>query len=353
MWDELASFCAWAILETPHGDSGGSATREHLRVLRAVQVAAALGSLVPLCTSLQAAASQNCFSEETAQQGSALWRRFEDLLCLLLRTSSNVRNDYLSIRDCPGMLAGVAEEPKVASGDSGNPEPMDMDGYQKPDESSMLPPPPYPGVAMLPLVTRLSSAVLLPALASLTAGWLHRCHSAGLSPWPLAVERYGVLAGVTAGALVAAAVQAYRPAAPRAHPSFGRKLFCALLAQLLALPAAVEGDSERGHRWLQSAADLAFEDERHLESLQLHLQAGALKTAGYCDPSVPFPSDVFTPWVVRRMITSLRILGANLQAVALCQVLPAPALESAFHILQESSLIGRTTAEAYLPCIWE
>eukprot|EP00850_Spirogloea_muscicola_P025028 SM002017S05799 [mRNA] locus=s2017:173:1529:+ [translate_table: standard] len=201
------------------------------------------------------------------------------------------------------MLAGVAEEPKVASGDSGNPEPMDMDGYQKPDELSMLPPPPYPGVAMLPLVTRLSSAVLLPALASLTAGWLHRCHSAGLSPWPLAVERYGVLAGVTAGAL--------------------------------------------------SAADLAFEDERHLESLQLHLQAGALKTASYCGPSVPFPSDVFTPWVVRRMITSLRILGANLQAVALCQVLPVPALESAFHILQESSLIGRTTAEAYLPCIWE
>lgn len=45
-----------------------------------------------------------------------------------------------------------------------------------------------------------------------------------------------------------------------------------LLECIVSLPGVVEGDKEKGHRWLQGLADLAYEDEAYVKALQLYLQ---------------------------------------------------------------------------------
>jgi integrator complex subunit 8 len=83
------------------------------------------------------------------------------------------------------------------------------------------------------------------------------------------------------------------------------------------------------------------------------VQAGAIRSAHYCDRSSSMPRDVFTPWVIRRMVAACRAIGASLQAAVLCQSLPQPDHESAFHILQENPLIVARDAAAYFDCVWE
>lgn len=163
----------------------------------------------------------------------------------------------------------------------------DMD--QGADEGKQLqsgqvaPPPAYPGAQAVPLIPLVTNPRVLMSLASLMAGWLQRCNLAGLTPWPLAVERYGVLAGVTAGASLPPPVGSlphaaalFRPVPPTVAPDFGRDLFIVLLECIVGLPGVVEGDKEKGHRWLQGLADLAFEDEAYVKALQLYLQVNSL-----------------------------------------------------------------------------
>ncbi|CAI5963555.1 unnamed protein product [Closterium sp. NIES-65] len=62
---------------------------------------------------------------------------------------------------------------------------------------------------------------------------------------------------------------------------------------------------------------------------------------------------VFSPWVLRHMLLALRAVGANLPAAVLCQLLPAPYLPLAFHLLSSSPLLDSATTHAYIQCIWE
>lgn len=53
------------------------------------------------------------------------------------------------------------------------------------------------------------------------------------------------------------------------------------------------------------------------------------------------------------MVAACRAIGASLQAAVLCQSLPQPDHESAFHILQENPLVVARDAAAYFDCVWE
>jgi hypothetical protein len=52
-------------------------------------------------------------------------------------------------------------------------------------------------------------------------------------------------------------------------------------------------------------------------------------------------------------VAACRAIGASLQAAVLCQSLPQPDHESAFHILQENPLVVARDAAAYFDCVWE
>eukprot|EP00897_Mesotaenium_endlicherianum_P004280 jgi/Mesen1/3880/ME000208S02890 len=210
---------------------------------------------------------------------------------------------------------------------------------------------PQPGARGVPILPHLSNLTILTRLASFTAGWLHRCHAEKHATWPVDVDRYGVLAGVTAGGAAGLPVQAAAHWVPPMSLECGRDLLRMLL-QLAAVqwvPAA--GDT--GHRWLQGLGDLAFEEEAYTEALQLYLRAGAVHSDDYTRQSAAMSRHVFTPWVVQRMTSALRAVGAPLQAALLCQALPAPDHDLAYRILQSSPFIGSDDAAAYFDCIWE
>jgi integrator complex subunit 8 len=276
---------------------------------------------------LQTATGFNHFNKDVAVMGSTMWQLFEDFMCMLVGVDAESQSQRVD---------DVTEPHGIQSGSAA------------------------PGARTVPLIPHVTNSRVLTSLASLMAGWLHRCHAVGRTTWPLAVERYGVLAGVTAGASLPPpvgslphAASVYRPVPPRVPPEFGRDLFGVLLEGIVQVPGVLEEDKEKGYRWLQGLADLAFEDEAYVKALQLYLQAGAIRSAHYCDRSSSMPRDVFTPWVIRRMVAACRAIGASLQAAVLCQSLPQPDHESAFHILQENPLIVARDAAAYFDCVWE
>ncbi|KAL3684796.1 hypothetical protein R1sor_002818 [Riccia sorocarpa] len=361
MWRFLSEFCNWVLsllkdltLQASGPDSksesgsatGGSATSgtrgegssriaplpapfKHRRLIQTLKTATILSDLLPLCVSLQTEASRNHFNEDVARLGSTLSQLFEDFMCVLVG---------------------------IESGGQGSEDAPDWRSSQSGVNHSPL----YTGGAGVPLIPKISNPRALMALASLTAGWLQRCHAAGLSTWSLAVERYGVLAGATAGAALPPPPGALpysssvlRPVPPRAPPEFGRDLFGVLLEAIVSIPGVVEGDREKGHRWLQGLADLAFEDEEYVKALRLYLQAGAIRSAHYCERSTSMARDVFTRWVMQRMVAACRAIGASIQAAVLCQCAPAPDHELAFRILQENTLIVDRDAATYFECLWE
>ncbi|CAM6112649.1 unnamed protein product [Calypogeia fissa] len=364
LWDNLCELCKWAvslIIKEPvvrDGEQGKNAEKEAImcppkaggtvenaamkstagwqlrqkRLLQTLNVARTVVDLMPLCGSLQTAVSRNHFNEDVARLGSTLSQLFEDFLCFLvgIESEGNIRGtDDAATQWGSGTQVGLGAPHHLSS-------------------------------AGVSLISKVTNPRVLMALASLTAGWLQRCHVVLLTPWPLAVERYGVLAGVTAGASLPPPVgplpypaAVLRPVPPRVSPDFGRDLFCVLLEGIVGLPGVVEGDREKGHRWLQGLADLAFEDEAYVKALRLYLQAGAIRSAQYCDRASSMNRDIFTPWVIQRMVAACRSVGAGIQAAVLCQCLPVPDHELAFRILQENSLIMDRDAAAYFECIWE
>ncbi|KAG6553859.1 hypothetical protein Mapa_004776 [Marchantia paleacea] len=361
LWHFLSELCKWVLslmkettsreseLNTKSGSDSGTGGPEtngtrsesstktatvlgqqkHRRLLQTVKLGTILSDLLPLCISLQAEASRNHFNEDVARLGSKLSQLFEDFMCLLIGVETD------------GQSQGSDHAPDWRATHSG----LNL-------------PPLYTGAAGAPLISKVANPRALMALASLTAGWLHRCHVAGLSTWPLAVERYGVLAGVTAGAALPPppgslpySTSVLRPVPPRVPPDCGRDLFGVLLEAIVSIPGVVEGDREKGHRWLQGLADLAFEDEAHVRALRLYLQAGAVRSAHYCDRSSSMCRDIFTRWV--RMVAACRAIGAGVQAAVLCQCPNTPEHETAFRILQENTLIVDRDASAYFECLWE
>jgi phage gp36-like protein len=292
LWDDLAEFCQWgtSLLKDLSGmeeksqerkgfnegaGNKGKATSGHIRHKRFAQtlkVAKTLGDLIQLCTSLQTATGFNHFNKDVAVMGSTVWQLFEDFMCMLMGVDAESQSQRVD---------DVTEPHGIQSGSAA------------------------PGARTVPLIPHVTNSRVLTSLASLMAGWLHRCHAVGRTTWPLAVERYGVLADVTAGASLPPpvgslphAASVYRPVPPRVPPEFGRDLFGVLLEGIVQVPGVLEEDKEKGYRWLQGLADLAFEDEAYVKALQLYLQAGAIRSAHYCDRSSSMPRDVFTPWVV-------------------------------------------------------
>lgn len=269
LWTQLTEFCQWGILrlmgvshkrteiDSPVrkvvSTTGPPVFASCKKQLQSLKVAVVLGDLMPLCGSI-VAASKNHFNEDVGQFRPKSWQLFEEFLCLLAGIGmENLRQEG---EDC-ALTRSEGTVMAVASSS------------------------PYPGASSVPLISRVRNPHVLTSLASLTAGWLHRCHAAGLTPWALAVERYGVLAAVTAGASLpppvgslphAAAI--YRPVPSKVCPEFGRDLFRVLLEGITVLPELTEGDEERGHCWFQGLADLAYEDEAYLKALQLYLQVG-------------------------------------------------------------------------------
>ncbi|CAK9238563.1 unnamed protein product [Sphagnum troendelagicum] len=347
LWDDLAELCQWgtSLLKDLSGmeeksrerkgfnegagnkGKGTSGHIRHKRFAQTLKVAKTLGDLIQLCTSLQTATGFNHFNKDAAVMGSTVWQLFEDFMCMLVGVDAESQSQRVD---------DVTEPHGIQSGSA------------------------VPGARTVPLIPHVTNCRVLTSLASLMAGWLHRCHAVGRTTWPLAVERYGVLAGVTAGASLPPpvgslphAASVYRPVPPRVPPEFGRDLFGVLLEGIVQVPGVLEEDKEKGYRWLQGLADLAFEEEAYVKALKLYLQAGAIRSAHYCDRSSSMPRDVFTPWVIRRMVAACRALGASLQAAILCQSLPQPDHESAFHILQENPLVVARDAAAYFDCVWE
>lgn len=158
-------------------------------------------------------------------------------------------------------------------------EAEDGNQYRGAQSSQVAPSPGYPGAQAVPLIPQLTNSRVLTYLAMLMAGWLQRCNLAGHTSWPLPIERYGALGAVTSGASLPPpagslphAATVFRPMPPRVAPEFGRDLFGVLLECIVSLPGVVEGDKEKGHRWLQGLADLAYEDEAYVKALQLYLQ---------------------------------------------------------------------------------
>ncbi|KAJ7548734.1 hypothetical protein O6H91_07G024600 [Diphasiastrum complanatum] len=287
---------------------------ELLKLSWILKVAKPLNDLVPLCEAVQSSLEIDNVKQDLAQ-------RFEEFMCIL------------------GGMEGQHESQLAGSQCLTNL---------------------YFGTKKVPLIPRISNPRILTAMASLTAGWLHRCQMARLITVPIAWERYGVLARVTAGASLpplagssSAAVSTYRASPFQVSAEFGKKLFGVLLEAILGLPGFVEGDKEKGHLWLQGLADLAFEAKDYLKSLQLFLQAGKIRSSQYLSRALSMPRDIFTPWVITRMIAASKEIGAYVQAVVLCQCLPSPDYDLAFQILQENPLITDRDATTYFPCIWE
>lgn len=272
LWGTLCELCKWAaslMLKDPvtrDGEQSKNAEKEALMspsrvgenpaprnrlkpLLQMLNMARTVVDLMPLCFSLQTAVSRNHFNEDVARLGSTLSQLFEEFLC------------YLVGIDSEGHIRGSDDAAQWRSTQVG------------------LAAPSHPNSAAVSLISRVTNPRVLMALASLTAGWLQRCHVVQLTPWPLAVERYGVLAGVTAGASLPPPVGSLpypaavlRPVPPKVSPEFGRELFGVLLEGIVGLPGVVEGDKEKGHRWLQGLADLAFEGEAYVKALRLYLQ---------------------------------------------------------------------------------
>jgi integrator complex subunit 8 len=305
LWNDLSELCEWGLGIVNKG-------RDEIwcrRCAQIMKVATTLAELMQLCYTLLEAEAQNHYTEEVARVSVRISQLFEEFLCLLVGG------------DVEGSSSATEEYRKL---------------------------PLNPSVRTVPLISLLTNSRVLTNLASLIAGWLQRCQTAGLIPWQLALERYGALATVTSGASFASGFTL------RVAPEFGRNLFSVLLERIVELPGVVERDKEKGgHRWLQGLADLAFEDEAYLKALQLYLLAGGIKSAFYCDRSSAMPEEVFTPWVLRRMVSGCKAIGATVQAALLCQKLPGPDHESAFRILQENSLIVVRDAVAYFDCVWE
>lgn len=331
-WNDLSELCEWGLSllkkEKSSGGDEGQGTGKHIwcrRCARILKVATALAELMQLCSALLQATSQNHYTEDVARMSSKASQLFEEFLSFL------------------------------AGGDIEGSSSMSEDGSQSWSAAQQNRKPLLnPSVRTVPLISQLTNSRVLINLASLTAGWLHRCNIAGLLPWPLSMERYGTLATVTSGAsLPPLGTGGFSPFPLRVVPEFGRNLFGVLLERIVELPGVVERDKEKGHRWLQGLADLAFEDEAYVKALQLYLQAGGIKSAFYCDRSSAMPEEVFTQWVLRRMVQACRLIGATVQAALLCQKLPGPDHELAFRILQENSLIVVRDAVAYFDCVWE
>ncbi|KAG0631525.1 hypothetical protein M758_1G260700 [Ceratodon purpureus] len=343
LWNDLTELCEWGLSIVKKGRSTGGVTRLegsrkgqgiginiwYRRCAQILKVATALAELMQLCTNLL---QQTRYNEDVARISSKTSQLFEDFLCLLV--GSDIEGSSSGAED--GNQSWGAQNRKVA------------------------PPTLNPSIRAIPLISQLTNSRVLTNLASLMAGWLQRCNIAGLIPWPLSIERYGALAAVTSGASLPPSLGSlphgagvFSPFPPRASPEFGRNLFGVLLERIVELPGAVERDKDKGHRWLQGLADLAFEDEAYVKALQLYLQAGGIKSAFYCDRSSAMTEEVFTQWVLRRMVQGCRAIGATVQAALLCQKLPGPDHESAFRILQENSLIVVRDAVAYFDCVWE
>eukprot|EP00271_Cylindrocystis_brebissonii_P005141 TRINITY_DN1708_c0_g1_i1.p1 TRINITY_DN1708_c0_g1~~TRINITY_DN1708_c0_g1_i1.p1 ORF type:complete len:996 (+),score=173.57 TRINITY_DN1708_c0_g1_i1:418-2988(+) len=239
-----------------------------------------------------------------------------------------------------------------------------------------LPGQPHPATWHAALIPRLNSSVILQRLACLMAGWLHRCLIVGVSCWPIEIERYGKLAEVIAVASVerhepgkaddanggTTAGYVRRVGAPlKSRPEFGRGVFRMLLEKLVqAIPgevdkALVPGINLLGTQpWLFGLADTAYEEEDYVKAITLFLQTGALSTANYTRKGAPIPRSIFTPWVLRRLIASLRHVGAAFPAALLCQmILPEPDLDTAFQILQGAPVIGAREWATFVDCVWE
>lgn len=221
---------------------------------------------------LQTATGFNHFNKDAAVMGSTVWQLFEDFMCMLVGVDAESQSQRVD---------DVTEPHGIQSGSA------------------------VPGARTVPLIPHVTNSRVLTSLASLMAGWLHRCHAVGRTTWPLAVERYGVLAGVTAGASLPPpvgslphAASVYRPVPPRVPPEFGRDLFGVLLEGIVQVPGVLEEDKEKGYRWLQGLADLAFEEEAYVKALKLYLQVTAWGVLTY---------------PVQEL--SLEIIGQNITAV--------------------------------------
>lgn len=341
LWNDVSELCEWGLSIVKKGKFTGGITRTegsrkgqgididiwYRRCSQIMKAATVLTELMQLCSTLL---QQNHYNEDVARMSSKTSQLFEDLLCLLV---GDIEGSSSGAED--GNQSWGAQNRKVA------PLPLN------------------PSIRAVPLIPQLSNSRVLTNLASLMAGWLQRCNVAGLIPWPLSIERYGALAVVTSGASLPPLGSlphgsgGFSPFPPKVSPEFGRNLFGVLLERIVELPGAVERDKDKGHRWLQGLADLAFEDEAYVKALQLYLLAGGIKSAFYCDRSSAMTEEVFTHWVLRRMVQGCRAIGATVQAALLCQKLPGPDHESAFRILQENSLIVVRDAVAYFDCVWE
>ena len=344
LWSDLSEFCEWGLSIVKKGRSAGGVTWTegsrkdqgigidiwYRRCAQILKVATALAELMQLCSTLL---QHNHYNEDVARMSSKTSQLFEDFICLLVGG------------DMEGSSSGAEDGNQSWGGQNRKVAPLPLN----------------PSIRAVPLISQLTNSRVLMNLASLVAGWLQRCHMAGLIHLSLSIERYGALAAVTAGASMPPPLGAlphgagaFSPFPPRVSPEFGRNLFNVLLERIVELPGVVERDKDKGHRWLQGLADLAFEDEAFVKALQLYLQAGGIKSAFYCDRSSAMTEEVFTQWVLRRMVQACRAIGATVQAALLCQkILPGPDHESAFRILQENSLIVVRDAVAYFDCVWE
>eukprot|EP00898_Chlorokybus_atmophyticus_P003467 jgi/Chlat1/4120/Chrsp269S03950 len=191
----------------------------------------------------------------------------------------------------------------------------------------------------VPLMCGMSSPKARHALIALVAGWLNNSHLAGHSGYAIAVDRYGSLAALIAG----------NEAEPsELSPSSVRNLFGLLLRHSVVTEGVVQD-----YRWLQGLADLAFEDDHHLEALQMYLRAGAAALGNYSGRStaaLASATDIFTPWVVRRMVHACSVIGAVLPAACLCQFLNPPGYSLAYPLIQEE-VFGLDAR--YFPYVWE
>lgn len=334
LWTEMSELCnglSSHINEdlTGHNVSfkpGKIDVKRARKVTQILKVASLIGKLIPFCSSSKASMASNSFSEDICYLTPTMRQIFEDLLCHLFDF------DRIITRDGSKSQA---------------------QGFnQKTMQHSCS----Y-GADALPLMSKISNPRVLMCLAALTAGWLQRCHMAKLTPWPLDVERYGVLASIMVGVPLSSTVgpstaSIYRQVPLSVSPESVRDLFRMLLKKIVDLPDVVDLDKDKGHCWLQGLGDLAFEDDDHVKALQYYLQAGAIRSACYCyRPSMP--RDIFSPWIIGRMIRACRAIGAGLQGAVLCQCLPIPDYDLAFRILQDSLVIMDQDMELYSECIWE
>lgn len=341
LWKDLSELCEWGLSIVKKGRSTGIGTRAegshkgqdiwHRRCAQILKVVTVLAELMRLCSALLSSTAHNHYTEDVVRMSLKTSQLFEDFLCLLVGG------------DVEGSSSGM---------ENGN----QSWGAQNRKVALLLL---NPSIRVVPLISQLTNPRVLMNLASLMAGWLHRCNAEKLTSVTIVVERYEALAAITCGTTfpplgsLPHGAGSFSTFSSRVAPEFGRNLFGALLERIVELPGVVDKDKEKGHRWLQGLADLAFEEEAYVKALQLYLQAGAIKSAYYCDRSSAMTKEVFTQSVLRRMVQCCRMIGATVQAALLCQKLEDPDHEYAFRILQENSLIVVRDAVAYFDCVWE